>query len=83
MATNQYIKKFINLTSRVINKSHIVEIIKHPNKYDIHMSNLNLYGFTIFAIGSLTNNPNIIEICNKNNKQDYDTITEFIKNEFT
>ena len=31
-------KHFINLTSRVINKLHIIEIIKKPNKYEIHMN---------------------------------------------
>ena len=32
-------KQFINLTSLILNKSHIIEIIKQPNKYFIHMSN--------------------------------------------
>ena len=61
MATKPYMKKFINLTSRVINKSHIVEIIKCPNKYDIHMSNFNLHGLMVISVGSLTNNPILLK----------------------
>ena len=32
-------KHFINLTYTVLNKFHIVEIIKKPSKYFIHLSN--------------------------------------------
>jgi len=72
-------KQFINLTTRVINKSHIIEIVKHQNKYEIHMSNNNITGVILFASGSLGTRHNIIEICNKKDKQDYEIITELIK----
>ena len=72
-------KTFINLTSRVINKLHIIEIIKKPNKYEIHMSNNNIDGFWLFSSGWLHTNDKIIEICNKKDKQDYETITNLIK----
>jgi hypothetical protein len=75
-------KIFINLTSRVINKLHIVEIIKRPNKYEIHMSNSSIEGFLIFAGGELNTKHNIIEICNKKDKQDYETLTDFMKHTF-
>jgi len=71
-------KHFINLTSRIINKQHIIEIVKSPSKYYIYMSNNNLSGFTLFSVGSLSTNYNSIEICEKNNKQDYDIITDLI-----
>jgi len=71
-------KHFINLTSRIINKQHIIEIVKSPSKYYIYMNNNNLSGFTLFSIGSLSTNNNIIEICEKTNKQDYDVITDLI-----
>ena len=35
-------KNFINLTSCVINKLHISEIIKKPGNYNIHMSNSDI-----------------------------------------
>ncbi len=72
-------KHFINLSSRVINKLHIIEIIKQPNKYRIYMTNSSLHGSFFFASGGLETNYNIIEICEKKDKQDYETITELIK----
>ena len=70
---------FLKLTTRVINKAHIVEIIKQPNKYEIHMSNSSIHGFLLFSSGSLETNHNIIQICNQKDKQDYETITKLIK----
>ena len=72
-------KHFINLTSRVINKLHIVEIIKHPNRYEIYMSNNNIDCLVIFGSGGAQTIHNIIDICEIKNKQDYDTITDLIK----
>ena len=72
-------KHFIYLTTRVINKLHIIEIIKHQKKYDIHMSNNSINGFMLFSSGNLRTSNNIIEICEEKNKQDYDTITDLIK----
>ena len=72
-------KHFVNLTSRVINKLHIIEIIKQPNMYGIHMSNKSIAGPLFFASGYLETTDNIIYLCEKKNKQDYDTITDLIK----
>lgn len=72
-------KNFINLTSIVINKLHIVEIVKQPNKYRIYMTNSSVRGFLFFASGSLETDHNIIEICEKKDKQDYETITALIR----
>ena len=75
-------KNFINLTSIVINKLHIIEIIKKSNKYEIHMSSNNIDGFWLLSSGCLGTNYKIIEICNKKDKQDYETITNLIKSAF-
>jgi len=75
-------KHFINLTSTVINKLHIIEIIKHPNRYHIHMSNSRVNGFLFVIAGILDTDKNIITICEKKDKQDYDTITDLIKHGF-
>jgi hypothetical protein len=72
-------RHFINLTSFVINKSHIVQIIKKPNKYYIYMTNNNLSGSILFSSGSISTNENIIEICEKNNRQDYNIIKRLIE----
>jgi hypothetical protein len=71
-------KHFINLTSRVINTFHIIEIIKHPNMYLIHMSNNSISGFMLLSSGNLNSDPNIITICSTKNKQDYKLITDFL-----
>ena len=70
--------QFIQLTSRIINRSHIIEIFKEPNKYFIYMSNNSLYGELVMANGSVSTKYNIIEICEKSNKRDYTTITDVI-----
>ena len=79
-------KHFIKLTSTVINKFHIIEIIKKPNKYYIHMSNNNINGningYMLAGSGNINGHldikHNIIEICETYNKKDYDTITDLI-----
>ena len=72
-------KQFINLSTRVINKLHIIEIVKKPNNYTITMSISNIDGWLLFSTGNLETKSNIIDICEKNNKHDYDIITKFIE----
>lgn len=69
---------FIKLSGRVINKIHIVEIVQYPNHYSIIMSNNGGNGFMFFSVGQISSNFNMIDVCEKKNKQDYDTITKFI-----
>lgn len=71
---------FINLTSRVINKLHIVEIIKKPSKYYIYMSDISIDGLQLFPFGGIKSKPNIIEICENDNKEDFIHITKWIEN---
>jgi hypothetical protein len=72
--------KFINLSSCLINKLHIVEIIKKPSKYSIYLTNSHFSGAMFFASGHMSSTNNIIEICETNNPQDYKIITNWIKN---
>jgi len=72
-------KQFINLSTRVINKLHIIEIVKKPNNYTIVMSMSHIHGWLLFSSGNLETDSNIIDICEKNNKHDYDIITKFIE----
>jgi hypothetical protein len=68
--------QFIRLTSRVINKAHIIEITKPGlDKYSIHMSNNNINGSFLF----FCTRQKVIEICKVANPQDYDSITNFIQ----
>lgn len=56
-------KHFINLTSCVLNKLHIVEIIKQPIKYRIYLTNSHLSGTMFFTSGHMSSYSNIIEVC--------------------
>ena len=72
--------QFIRLTSRVINKAHIVEITKPSlDKYSICLSNTETFGFALFGSGSISSRQNVIEICKVTNPQDYDSISKFIQ----
>jgi hypothetical protein len=72
-------KQFINLTSRILNKLHIIEIKKTPNKYHIHMSNNGIIGFMLYANGGVKTEFNIIEICEEKHNLDYHIITDVLK----
>ena len=72
-------KQFINLSSIIINKLHISRIIKKPNKYEIYMNTNIIDGFWLVASGRLTSYHHILEISEIENKQDYEKITELIK----
>ena len=70
-------KHFINLTNVVINKFHIVEIIKKPNKYLIMLSNNHMEGSGAFTFGVILSKDNVIEINDTRNPSDYKKITDW------
>ena len=72
-------KQFIYLTSRIINKLQITQIVKQSNHYEICLTNNAIGGFFLVGNGTIDTTFNIIEICNKKDKQDYETITNLIK----
>jgi hypothetical protein len=72
--------KFINLSSCLINKLHIVEIIKQPSKYSIYLTNSHFSGAMFVASDHISSTSNIIEVCENKNPQDYKIITNWIKN---
>ena len=72
-------KHFINLSSVVINKLHITEIVKKPDKYYIYMNNSAIEGVQVFPLGKITTIHNIIEICKNKNPLDYENITNWIQ----
>ena len=74
-------RAFIRLSSRVINKIHIIEIIKRPNKYEIHMTNYKLDSLFIMSSGTINTISNIIEVCELEDKEDYNIITELIESD--
>ena len=74
-------KHFINLTSCVLNKLHIIHIVKTPNKYCIHLASNSFSGQFLFSSGYITSYKTTLEVCETKDKADYDTITKFINNE--
>lgn len=70
--------QFIKLSSRIINKSHIIEIVKTPNVYEIYLTNSSISGEIILSSGNVYTKQNIITIHEKYDKQDYETINKFI-----
>jgi hypothetical protein len=74
-------KQFIYLTSRIINKLQITQIVKQSNHYEICLTNNAIGGFFLVGNGTIDTTFNIIEICNKEDKQDYETITKLIEQE--
>jgi hypothetical protein len=74
-------KHFINLTGCVINKLHIIHIVKKPNKYCIHLASNSFSGQFLLSFGYITSYKTTLELCKTKDKADYDTITEFINNE--
>ena len=71
-------KQFLNLTSRVINKRHIVEIVKNPGKFQICLTSHSVDGYVMVGSGRLSTEQYVIEICEKTNKPDYDIVNGFI-----
>jgi len=68
---------FIKLTSRVINKSHIVQIVKSPDTYHIHMINCNrVDGFFVGIFGWIDTDVNSIEVSKEKHSVDYHILTE-------
>ena len=71
-------RHFIHLTNTVINKWHIIKVIKKPNKYCIHLNHLQIEGFAILGSGGVECQMNVIEICETRDPTDYKKITEWI-----
>ncbi len=71
---------FLTLTTGRINKLHIVNIVKTIGNYSIVMTNPNLNGYVMLGSTGIDTKKEIIKICEKTNKEDYEIITELIKN---
>ena len=71
-------KPFLQLTSRVINASHIVQIVTTPTSYCIHLTAQKTSGIFLFSSGSLASHPYTIDICKTKQTSDYDAVTRFI-----
>ena len=75
-------RKFIKLSNRIINPSHLVDIrtvVKNDTfRYIIHLNKSNYSGWSFFGAGTLDNDDNNIVICSKTDIEDYRRIQEWI-----
>lgn len=70
--------KFLRLSNRIINTSHIEEIKINPDKYTIYLNNNGFSGFILFSSGFVHSTYNEIDVCKKNNLSDYTILTSWI-----
>ena len=70
--------RFLKLTTRVINISHIQLIRKMENQYDIYLNDMDISGFLICGSGAVGSQYAPIKICKKKDEDDYITITKWI-----
>ena len=71
---------FLILTTGRINKLNIVNIVKTPGKYSIIMNNPDSNGYVMLGDSGIDTKKEVIKICEKTNKQDYETVTDLINN---
>ena len=72
-------KHFLNLSSRAINRRHIIEIVKRPYEYEILLNCATINGVVLFSNGGITTLYNTITVSSQSNKKDYDKISRWIK----
>ena len=73
---------FIRLSNRILNVSHIVEILKYTKKetpmFRICLNKSNYSGFAIFGSGGIDNQHHEIVISSKTDFEDYRRINDWI-----
>ena len=69
---------FLTLTTGRINRLNIINIVKTPGKYSIIMNKPDDNKYVMSVGGAIDSKKEIIKICEKNNKQDYKTVTDLI-----
>lgn len=69
---------FLRLKSLLINVAHIQKVEIRPEKYLIHLSDVNIDGFYVITFGSIYSRPNIIEVCSKNHVNDYAAMKNWV-----
>ena len=69
---------FIKFSTLLLNTNEIHSIVIQPNKYIIRIKKSN--GFHWTGIGWISsNNDNVIEICESKNVNDYNILTDWIR----
>ena len=71
-------RRFIKLTSIIINTRHISHIDVLHNKYRIYLRNSTTNGFMFCTSGSIASRNEMVEVCETRHMSDYATVTEWI-----
>ena len=70
--------QFIRLTSIIINKKLITSVFIKSNKYHIYTVENNINGYMLVGSGGASSSPEKIVICEKMDREDYKTISNWI-----
>ena len=73
-------RQYLKLSSTLINMNHVVKITNSNNKYHIYMHNTDLNGWMICSSGVVASRDNMIVVCEKEEKKDYDIISKWMTN---
>jgi hypothetical protein len=72
----------MKLTNFLINTNDIHKIVKHPNKYYIHVVSKKIDGFSWgiggFGLGNICSNTDVIEVCETKHLTDYKIVSDWI-----
>jgi hypothetical protein len=70
---------FLKLSKICINTNHIRIINILQSKYEIKLSIPNIEGFILAGSGKIDTNYHAIDICEKENNEDYNIVKNWIK----
>ena len=71
--------QFLKLSKIIINTNHIRNINILASKYEIKLSTPNIDGYILFGSGNLTLEFPTINVCEKENNEDYNIVKKWIK----
>ena len=69
---------FLKLSKICINTNHIRNINIKPSNYEIRLVTPNMVGFIIFGSGQIELDYPTINICEKENNEDYNIVKKWI-----
>ena len=72
-------KKFLKLSSIVINTRHILYVHITKDMYSIHLMNNKIHGNVIFGSGTIETTHDKIDICKEEKSQDYELVEKWIE----
>ncbi len=71
--------QFLKLSKIIINTNHIRNINILASKYEIKLSTPNISGYVIAGSGKFDSNFPTINVCEKENNEDYNIVKNWIK----